>query len=234
MRRYLTCAAMWVVFFQGACAQAQTVKLPSEIKGDIGQFIAIKAEADGTSVKFYPLDPGLSVFPADLLTDKKTTVVVAARAGRYRVLAWTAKGDVPGDPVVCTVIVGNVPPVPPGPAPPVPPTPDALTDKIGEALRTETDPDKSRLRQAFADHYRQAGVVADDATVMTWGDLFRKMGQDATTRGLVGKLPKVQAVVGVYLSAELTTDRNRAMAGERDRAKAAFLTVATALENAKE
>lgn len=111
-----------VFFLWISQVHGQTLKLPAEVKGDVGSFIAVKAETDGSVVKFYPLDAGLSVFPADLLTDKKTTVVVAARSGRYRIMAWTAKGDVPSDAAVCVVIIGDVPPTPPTPpTPPVPP-----------------------------------------------------------------------------------------------------------------
>ena len=96
------------------------VKLPAELKGEPGTFIRIPAETNGTAVRWYAVDAGLQIFPAELLRDTKTAVVVALTKGRYRVLAWTAVGGDPSEPAVCVVVIGDAPPVPPGPTPPGP------------------------------------------------------------------------------------------------------------------
>lgn len=94
-----------------------TLELPSEIKGEPGGFVRVAAKTDGKVVQWLPLDAGLAVFPGDLLRDSKTTVVLAQRAGRYRLLAYTAVGDEPSQPVICTVVIGNAPAPGPGPGP---------------------------------------------------------------------------------------------------------------------
>jgi hypothetical protein len=104
---------------------AQAIKLPAEAKGEPGAFVKIPSETDGKEVRWYSPDKGLQVFPVELLRDSKTAVVTATAPGRYRLIAWTAKGDAPSDPAVCVVIIGDAPPVPPdpGPNPPKPPDP---------------------------------------------------------------------------------------------------------------
>lgn len=95
------------------------VTLPKEIAGQPGQFIPITAETKSTGVYFYPVTPGLSVFPSTLLKDPKSTVVVGLVTGRYKIIAW----DGPTSPAETIVVIGNVPPPGPGPKPD-PPGPD--------------------------------------------------------------------------------------------------------------
>ena len=108
------------------CSLAQTIKLPPEVKGDVGTFIRVPAETAEKEVRWYSPDK-LALFPVDLLKDSKTAIVAATVKGRYRLIAWTAKGDVPSLPAECVVVIGDVPPgpgpVPPGPDPPIPPDP---------------------------------------------------------------------------------------------------------------
>jgi hypothetical protein len=74
-------------------------------------------------VKWHSVDPGLNLFPPQLLRDSKIAVVTALAPGRYRLLAISAKGDQPSDFAQCVIIIGDAPPVtvppdpPPGPAP---------------------------------------------------------------------------------------------------------------------
>lgn len=91
---------------------AQDLKVPAEVKGEVASFVTIVAETEGKSVKFVPLDGGLSVFPQGLLSNPKATVVTSAFPGTYRLLAYTAKDGVPSDPQFTRVIIGQ-----PGPAP---------------------------------------------------------------------------------------------------------------------
>lgn len=104
-------------------AEVPTLKLPAEVKGEPGTFIAIRAESDAAWVNFRA-DAGLAVFPSGLLADRKATVLTAAKPGRYRLFAYTGNEDGGADAEVL-IVVGNAPPVvvPPGPVipPDVPP-----------------------------------------------------------------------------------------------------------------
>lgn len=107
-----------MILFLSLFLAAQDLKLPAEVQGTPGAFITILAETTGKRVKFVCLDPGLSVFPAELLANPKATVVSGVTPGRYRVLGYTAAGDLPSEPAICSVVIGQ----PPGPVPP-PPSP---------------------------------------------------------------------------------------------------------------
>jgi len=101
--------------------------LPMQVTGEVGAFIRVSATTDCKTVKWVAMDPGLNVFPADLLKNSLSTVVIGGKPGIYRLLAFTACEDMPSDPEICMVIV-TAPVVPtPGPEPnppqPNPPTP---------------------------------------------------------------------------------------------------------------
>lgn len=104
--------------------------LPNEVKGAANAFIQVAANTNCKHVRWYAVDAGLSLLPPELLKDSRTAVVLAAKEGRFRLLAYTAVDDSPSEPSVCWVVVGASPPgpgpVPPSPPPgpdPIPPTP---------------------------------------------------------------------------------------------------------------
>ena len=102
----------------------QDLRVPAEIRGGVAEFVTVLAETTGKTVKFFPVDPGLSVFPAGLLANPKATVVSSSQPGVYRLLVYTAIGETPTDPQVCRVIIGNPIPTPtPQPQPEVEPAP---------------------------------------------------------------------------------------------------------------
>src|SRR4051794_17171521 len=90
--------------------------------------------------------------------------------GRYHVLAYTAVGDVPSEPALCTVVVEGAPtPPPPGPSPtppapnpnppgpnPTPPAPspkppsDPLVQALQAAYVADADPNKAKSLRALA------------------------------------------------------------------------------------
>lgn len=126
MRRAGLTVWMWLTL--ASVALGQSVKLPAEVKTEPGLFAVVRAETDCGSLQWVAMDTGLALLPPELLKDSRVAVVQAVKAGRYRLLAYGAKGDVASSPAICTVIVGDapepVPPVPPVPPdPPVPPTP---------------------------------------------------------------------------------------------------------------
>ena len=106
----------------------QQVTLPQEIYGQPGQFISIPSVTDCKSVQWVVLDAGLNLFPVELLRDTTTAVVSANNSGKYRVLAYAAKGDQASKPVITTVIIGD----PPEPIP----TPDETTSKLTRELKS--------------------------------------------------------------------------------------------------
>ena len=141
----------------------QDLKLPAEVRGEVAAFVTVVAETTGKTVKFYPLDGGLSVFPAALLANPKATVVVAAKSGTYRLLAYTAAGDVPSDPQICRVVIGNGKPDDVKPPTPPPPQPDQdpLLESLVGIYGGLQEPNKQKHVQALADIYRRAAATVD-------------------------------------------------------------------------
>lgn len=131
--------ALALLLLCGAVALAEPeISLPKEVIGQPGQFIMIPATTSGSDVKWYSCDSGLALFPSQLLRDNKTAIAIASKPGRYRLLAWTAKGDLASEAAVCILVIGDVPPVPPippGPNPPVPPVPPVPVPIPGDGLR---------------------------------------------------------------------------------------------------
>lgn len=104
-------------------AWGQTVTLPAEVKAEPGTFAVVVAQTDCATLQWVNLDPGLSLIPPALLKDSRSAVVMAGRAGRYRLLAYGAKDNAASPPAVVVVVVGEAPPTPPVPPDPTPPSP---------------------------------------------------------------------------------------------------------------
>ena len=141
------------------------INLPSEIRGAPGSFIAVQAQTEGKMVKFYAIDTGLNVFPANLLSDPKATVVTSITPGRYRLLAYTSISDIPSDPVVVTIIIGT----PPEPAE------DPLLRALQAIYGATQDPQKALKKAALVSTYRQASSVAGNPSVVTIGQFYSAM-----------------------------------------------------------
>lgn len=152
-----------------ALLAGQRVELPAEIRGEVGSFIAVRPKTDGKLVRYYSLDSGLNSFPTELLSDATATVVTAPRAGRYRLLAYTALGDRPSDPVIVTIVVGGAAP----PTPPVP-TPGEYERSLLDIYGALQDADRDATRIALAKVYR-ACVTECMGSHATAGDLYQAL-----------------------------------------------------------
>src|SRR5438105_1506348 len=92
-----------------------TITLPQTVSGPVGAFVQVPATSSGPVVRWYAVDPGLNLFPVNLLKDTKVAVVTSPNAGAYRLMAWTADNSGPSEAATCTVQIGAAPP--PGPTP---------------------------------------------------------------------------------------------------------------------
>lgn len=180
MKRFLILAALLLL---PGSLWAQSVKLPSEVKGSVGAFVVVTAETEDKLVKWFSVDGSLNLFPPHLLKDSKIAVVTALVPGRYRLLAVSAKGDTPSDFAECVVVIGGAPPIPPPvpPPEPVPPTPPPVPpDPTPAGSRSlfiiretaETTPQLARLVTSLrsgpsADYLKSKGhtltILDDDA-----------------------------------------------------------------------
>lgn len=218
----------------------QSVKLPAEVKGEVGAWIVVVPESkEGGDVK-WRVGPGLTRVPIEQLFpgQKAAGVVVQATAkGRYEVLAWNAKGDVASDLAVCTVVIGGAPPVPPDPGP-TPPTPnppdDPLYQPLLAAYYAETTTEKVELKNKLASLYRVGAEYVRKPEIATWGALFTIMSTAAEQSGVKGKLPAMQTVLQVELVKALPTDAAKALDAEgREKAAALFSRLAKVIEGVR-
>lgn len=218
----------------------QDISLPETIKGEPSVFIPITAVTKGEIVQFVPLDSGLSVFPSNLLTDKKTTVVVASKAGRYRVLAYTSIDNKPSNPAITTLIVGNAPepgPIPPGPGPvpPVPPTPPTPPDQeFNEAIQSMygglQESDKAASVKKLLSIYSFALKEVDNPMHKTQADLFNAVKSFSSRTLAAGKIDSIREMCADKSDAEIGTDSKTVLTPEvRSKIKANFNKILTAL-----
>jgi hypothetical protein len=184
--------------------QSPKVEIPEIIKGEPNSFITVLPTTNGKSVKYVYLDKGLNVFPSSLLSNPIATVVTAPK-GKYRLLAYTALADVPSDPAICVINVGNVPDAAPfGPYIPKPDVPDdnkpdnnkpddnkpAPKDPLEEALKgiwgglSSNDKQAAAKAAKLAELYREGARAALDTSTdpqtgnlryMTVGDVYTKI-----------------------------------------------------------
>lgn len=128
------------------------------------------------------------------LKEGKEIRCIACKPGRYRVEAYTSINDEPTTIVVCTVVVGNLPPPnpppnPPNPNPPPPPSPpsppiDPLVAKLSAAFAADggaTPANRAQLialtglYEAAADHAAKPGITTvgmllEDVRKVAYGD----------------------------------------------------------------
>lgn len=222
----------------------QRVELPPTIRADIGQFITVRPiSVDGGTVEYYPLDPGLSVFPSSLLTDKTALVFTVYKPGRYRILAYTAKANVPSQPAVTTIVVGeggplpgpgprpdNGPdkpdfgpdkPKPPAPPPPPPPPPADITeDPLYQAFESIAgglqEPNQKRSLTQYGNAWTTAGPVVEGKNLGQWNSAVKKA---ATEEGLpLGAISAIRERVGVEVANVVGTDPAMALSGDKGKA----------------
>jgi hypothetical protein len=229
-------SALLLLLLWPAACWGQKVTLPKEVRGQPGAWIVVVPEdKDGGDVKWHT-SPGLVRVPIDkLFPDQKAAgVVVQGATGRHEVWAWCAKGDKASELAVCTVVIGDAPPVPPGPGP-TPPTPDdPLTRALQAAYAAEADPKKDEHRKALAGLYRAGAEFANREDVTTWGRLLSAMREAATATGLDGKVPLLRVAVRDHGLSGLPSEAQRPLdAAGRKLAAETFLKVAVALEGVK-
>lgn len=209
-----TLAAVVVLVLAGiAPAQNPAVKLPQGLKGETMLALIVPAEATGggEKIKWYLPDPGLSFsVPPQFLNTDRIAPVIAKRAGRYRVVAYTADKDGNlSDPAVSVVEFFDDNPPGPGPGPTPPPPVDTFRKTLASAYALESAADKEalpKLKSLYRVYASELSKPDGLSSVKTLGDLLTSMRGVAVTTGLAGKLPKTQAVIAQRIVAELGSD----------------------------
>jgi hypothetical protein len=198
-----------------------------EIKGPVSGFIPVTAVTEGKAVKYVPLDAGLQVFPPGLLVNPKSTVVVAAKSGRYRLLCYSSVGDIPTDPVITTIVVGDQSPVPP----PTPPD-NELTESLSGIYGGLQDPAKAQKLLQYIDCYRRCVPVVRDTTLTTTEKLYQVLLAQRKASGLQDNdLLPLRQRIGTEWTRLLGTNDVPVTAQHRSDCAALIQNIITALES---
>lgn len=225
-------------------AEPPSLTLPEKVQGKVGSFITIAAQTPGKNVSWLVIDPGLNLFPSELLRDTKTAIVVAAQPGTYRILAAAALGDEVSALVVCKVIVGDeqappsVVPVTQPVEPPPPATPatpiraDSFTENLQRAYFADPDGQKvKRVRDLIA-HYRRLSSVVNDTSLRSTTDVLVLLQRSQAALMPNDALPFIRKAIGEELDKSLASTKPLDTAARNDLAKT-FTRIADVLEKMK-
>lgn len=149
-----------------------SVQLPASIQVKPGRLAQITAKTEQKIVKWFLIGD-----EADLIVMESTRAAIfsATNPGAYRVLAWVASGDIPSDPAICTIQVGDAP----LPSPPVPPS-DPLLPTLQGIYGSIQDIKKEEYKKALTSVYRQAVTIANDPQIKTTGELYGTIRRTAS------------------------------------------------------
>lgn len=149
----------------------QQVSLPPEIHGMPGSFVSIPASSDSKSIQWVVLDSGLNLFPVELLKDTSTAVVTTTVPGKYRVLAYCAKGDQASKPAFTTVTIGDLP-EPPSPTPD-PENLGKLERDLKAVYKALNEAGKQEKASKLAALYKSLSKAVLGAGINTAGELLQ-------------------------------------------------------------
>ncbi len=212
-----------------------TVKMPAEIKITPGRLASLVIESNGKVTKFGCLSPEVDVFREyDPEANKIRVRVIAYTPGKYAIFAYTAIGDLPSEPAVCWLTVGDPPPpVPPvPPTPPVPPVPtDPLTVSLQAAYKADFAAGKAKPEYLAAVEavFRQASPEG----LVSVGQFKDLLVRAIASQALMpkGSMPAVSAEVTKFIKENLPADGLVAFTPElRDKARAACVKLADGLK----
>ncbi|CAB4161088.1 hypothetical protein UFOVP731_31 [uncultured Caudovirales phage] len=179
----------------------QEIKFPVEISGNTGEFIAIRGECTGKSIRYYAIDSGISVFPASLLSDPKATVVTSTNPGKYRILAYTCFNDVPSEPVVVTVFIGQ----------------KRLESDFSKEMQViwngTKEEGKEANKQKLVSLYKKISEICLDQEFMTVSQLFQAAVKEANASIPSDCLSSLRDRVAQEVKLVLTSDPDKVITG---------------------
>lgn len=238
----MTAFLLLVMLVGGGADDAPLVEFAhAEIKAKPGRLLKVTVKSNGKIVKWAaPSDE------CDLIQiDGKSAIFASMTPGRYRIIAYTAIGDQPSEPAICTITVGDpipppTPPTPPGPNPPPPGPVDPLTAKLQKAF----DADASDVAKAKKDEWRVAlvgffkamGDHANNRDIKTLGDLLADYRAAVPALLPDGALTDLRKTCGAEVAAivgEDSSPERELVAVFRAQLSDGFKRIAKALEGVK-
>ena len=174
---------------------AQDITLPKEVKVKPAEFIIIEAKTDNPNVKFVLLSEGIKPLERKLIADNKTFIGVSATEGRYKLLAYTAKADVPSDPAFTDIIVSNED------EKPINPDVSAIKTILESVYGADSSPDKSKSKQSMTEGF--AEVLKNIETAKTVKDFDNLVKKYVSPKLKQGEIPAVRSAISDYLKSNI-------------------------------
>ncbi len=215
---------------------AGVVDLPAKMEAGAGRLVLIQAKTTGKQVRWYlegsdpKGEPQNSQTPiqsilqtegdstADLVVvdGGRTAIFCASKPGVYRVIAWTAAGDVPGLPSLCVLDIRDK---------------EDLLSTLGSLIAQINPAGRSENLLSLASVYRKGETLARDRSVATLGELHTALGRTAAKVLEPDALGPVRQKLSTWTKSELSDRPDETLEGPLG-AKAArwFGRVAGALE----
>jgi hypothetical protein len=217
--------AMATLLVAGAAMADVEITVPEKAEAQPGRFLVLKAKTTGKVVKWVSLSKGADVLPYI----ENQAIFVSPTPGEHRVLAYTAAGDVPSEPAICTVTVQGQPPAPVPPAP----GPSDLTRDFATLYAADASASKAEHLSQLADLYDLASGYANDPNVKTVGSLAARVSTAAKSLLPDGALLTIRQRIAAEIARDLGTDEADLTADRRKKAGEAFARIATALKGVK-
>lgn len=185
MKRFALAA---LLLFAGTL-QAQSVKLPAEVKVATGRMAAVAIDYDGDAIQ-WDTPPELDCFREYDPDPKKVRLrFIGYVPGKYRLLAIACKGSKLSDFAACSIIVGEPGPTPPPvPPTPIPPAPiDALLQDVQLEYDRSGDADKRQALDFLAIIFGAAKESVNDPAIVDASG-FQEVMRTAADMKIKGKL----------------------------------------------
>jgi hypothetical protein len=155
----------------------------------VGEFLVVNVESKGHKINWVPLgEGGLQILNSNLLKDPKSLVVVANKAGTYKILAYTAIDNNPSEPVIFSIIAGGPPK----------PIPNELESIINATYGADNNPNKSQYKSKLITGF--TNVLDGLVGCKTVGDLNKLMKDKVTSKLVDGEGGAVRSVLRDHLS----------------------------------
>ena len=212
------------------------VDLPEKVEAGAGRLIRIEAKTTGKQIRWHlegsdpksgparALSPVQSILLADgetaadlvVVDSGRMAIFCAPKPGVYRVVAWTATGDVPGLPTLCILDIREK---------------GDLLSTLGSLIAQINPAGRSKNLLALAAVYRKGELLARDRSVATLGELHTALARIASENLEPEALEPVRRKLATWTTAELSDRADELLDGPVV-AKAArwFGRVASALE----
>jgi hypothetical protein len=177
-------------------ALCQDLKLPEKIEVQPGVMTRVVSETKGTSVKFVSLDKELQIADSTWLSDPKSTILVATKVGKYKLLAYTAFESKPSNPVFMEINVGE----------------NVTGDKLFEILEPIFGADLSKTKSADLQKLITTFNIIQNTNfnaVKTLGEAFNSVELIFRQANISHEsLRPLRDAIGDYLLAQMGNDSN--------------------------